>query len=165
VGAPEKTVSRARALRKAMSLPEVLLWRELKGKPCGMKFRRQMGIGDFVADFACAEVRLLIEVDGVVHDMGNRPERDELRTEQLKSMGWQVVRIPAQEVLKDVKQVAHSIVIHASGLKNPPRNGEVARRSRDGGVETSPASAAHAASNRPLRPFGAPPRSGEDFAE
>ena len=163
LGAPEKTVKLARKLRKAMSLPEVLLWRELKGKPLGMKFRRQFGMLDYVADFACVEVRLLIEVDGIAHDMGNRPERDERRTKELECRGWRVIRIPATEVLKDANAVAQSIVAYAQSLGNPPRNGEVAARRADGGVEAVPHAQRQKDSSRPLRPFGAPPRSGEDL--
>ena len=93
-----------------MSLPEVLLWRELKGKPLGVKFRRQFPILGFIADFACAEARLIIEIDGIVHDMGNRPERDVTRDAILTGKGWRVERIPAAEVLKEVKAVAEAIV-------------------------------------------------------
>ena len=93
-----------------MSLPEVLLWRELKGKPLGMKFRRQFPILGFVADFACVEARLIIEIDGIVHEMGNRPERDVTRDAILTGKGWRVERIPAADVLKEVKVVAGAIV-------------------------------------------------------
>lgn len=70
-----------------MSLPEVLLWRELKGQPLGVKFRRQFPVRGFIADFACLEVRLLVEIDGIAHDMGGRPERDERRDALLKADG------------------------------------------------------------------------------
>ncbi len=100
----------ARKLRSEMSLPEVLLWRELRGKPLGMKFRRQFPLLGFVADFACAEARLIIEIDGIVHDMGNRPERDVTRDAILTGKGWRVERIPAADVLKDVKVMAEAIV-------------------------------------------------------
>jgi very-short-patch-repair endonuclease len=93
-----------------MSLPEVLFWRELRGKPLGIKFRRQFPILGFVADFACAEARLIIEMDGIVHDMGTRPEQDIQRDAILTGKGWRVERIPAAEVLKDVKAAAEAIV-------------------------------------------------------
>ena len=163
VGADPKTIKLARKLRKEMSLPEVLLWRELKGKPLGMKFRNQFGLLGYVADFACVEVRLLIEVDGIAHDMGDRQQRDEQRSAELEFHGWQVIRIAAKDVLKDYREVAESIVTYAVSLKNPPRNGEVAPRSGDGGVDCSPQTQCMDESTRPLRPSGAPPRSGEDF--
>jgi very-short-patch-repair endonuclease len=115
-----------------MSLPEVLLWRELRGKPLGMKFRRQFPVAGYVADFACVEVRLLIEIDGKAHDMGDRPEHDIKRDAVLQYKGWHVERILASVVLADVNAAASPIVTLAASL-------------------------------RPLRPCGAPPRSGEDF--
>lgn len=124
VGGDPKTIQLARKLRKEMSLPEVLLWRELRGKPQGMKFRNQFAVLGFVADFACVEARLLIEVDGIAHDMGDRPERDAQRTRILERQGWRVVRIAAQDVLKDYQVVAQSIVMHALSLKGPPPFGE-----------------------------------------
>ena len=111
---PIKRIRRARAMRKDMSLPEVLLWRELKGQPLGMKFRRQFPVLTYYADFACLSARLLIEIDGIAHDMGNRPERDERRDTELTAAGWRVIRIPATEVLKDAKATAEAIVNLAS---------------------------------------------------
>ncbi|MFM5884042.1 MAG: endonuclease domain-containing protein [Novosphingobium sp.] len=123
----------ARKQRREMTLPEVLLWRELKGKPLGMKFRKQFPVKGYVADFACVGVRLLIEVDGIAHDMGENPERDVRRDAELTAAGWKVFRIPAKDVLADVAGCAGSIV-------------------------------AMAASFRPHRPDGAPPRPGEGFS-
>ena len=57
-------VTRARRLRKDMSLPEVLLWKHLKGAPEGIKFRRQHPSGELVLDFYCADARLAVEIDG-----------------------------------------------------------------------------------------------------
>ena len=93
-----------------MSLPEVLLWQLLRQRPLGVKFRRQHPIGSFVADFFCAEVNVVIEIDGIAHDMGSRPERDEIRDAWLVQCGKRVVRIPAIEVLSDVQAVAESLV-------------------------------------------------------
>ena len=72
-------LKRARKLRREMSLPEVLLWRLLRGKPMGVKFRKQHPVGEFSLDFYCAEKRLGIEIDGIAHDMGDNPERDIVR--------------------------------------------------------------------------------------
>ena len=91
-----------------MSLPEVLLWRELRGKQ--PKFRRQVPIAGYIADFACAEVRLIIEVDGFAHDTGDRPARDEKRTRILEGEVWCVMRIAAQRVLNDPVAAADAIL-------------------------------------------------------
>lgn len=74
-----RNVSRARQLRKELSLPEVLLWQHLKGAPGGVNFRKQHSIGDYFLDFFVAKQKLAIEIDGIAHDMGDRPARDEKR--------------------------------------------------------------------------------------
>ncbi|HSG34196.1 MAG TPA: DUF559 domain-containing protein, partial [Sphingomonadaceae bacterium] len=68
-----------------MSLPEVLLWQRLKGSPNGLKFRRQHDAGNYVLDFYCHSARLIVEVDGVSHEMGIRPEADARRDEYFQS--------------------------------------------------------------------------------
>ena len=115
---PIKQVKPARKLRAAMSLPEVLLWRELKGQPLGIKFRRQFPVRGYVADFAWFEVRLLIEIDGIAHDMGDRPERDERRDALLKADGWQIIRISANRVLAEPLQTADAIVSLTQRLRD-----------------------------------------------
>src|SRR3546814_18208556 len=62
----------ARRLRREMTLPEVLLWQRLKGRSQGFKFRKQHPVGIVVLDFYCAAKRTAIEIDGTVHDMGDR---------------------------------------------------------------------------------------------
>jgi very-short-patch-repair endonuclease len=101
-----------------MSLPEVLLWRILKQRPLGVKFRRQHPIGAFVADFYCDAANLVVEIDGIAHDMGDRPLRDESRDAWLRACGKQVIRIPAADVLANVDGVADSIVTFC--LDRPP---------------------------------------------
>ncbi len=103
-------VAQARKLRKEMSLPEVLLWRLLKGQPMGVKFRRQHPSSKIGMDFYCSDARLVIEVDGFAHGTGDRPERDEARDAWLRSQNLETVRIPASDVLKDATAVADAIV-------------------------------------------------------
>ena len=108
-----KSVHRARKLRKEMSLPEVLLWRLLRGQPQGVKFRRQHPSGELGIDFYCSDASLVIEIDGISHDMGDRPQRDIRRDAWLKSEGLDTVRIPAADILKDATAVADSILFMA----------------------------------------------------
>ena len=110
LNAPRQTVRRARKLRKEMSLPEVLLWRELKARPAGLKFRRQHPNNLIVCDFACMSERLIIEIDGESHNMGDRPTRDEKRDAWLSDNGYRVLRIPARHVLNDINSVIDGIV-------------------------------------------------------
>jgi len=107
---PARTVRRAKALRRALSLPEALLWRELKLAQGEVRFRKQHPAGEFVLDFFCARANLAIEIDGIAHDMGERPARDEQRDAWLRAHRIDTVRIPAAEVLRDPKSVAESVV-------------------------------------------------------
>jgi very-short-patch-repair endonuclease len=105
-----RNTARARQLRREMSLPEVLLWRLLRREPEGVKFRRQHSIGDYCLDFYVAKLKLAIEIDGMAHDMGDRPERDAERDAFLRNEGIEVVRIPAVDVLRSPEDVAEMLV-------------------------------------------------------
>ena len=131
---PRRTIANARRLRREMSLPEVLLWKELRKRPGGFKFRKQHPAGVYVLDFFCAEARLAIEVDGAAHDMGDRPERDIARDRWLGEKGVAVLRIVACDVLSDleacvrliVEETAVRVPLHPSAAPSgpPPRSGE-----------------------------------------
>ena len=104
---PRDTIKRARKLRSEMSLPEGLLWRELRKRPAGLKFRRQHPAGIYVLDFYCTMVRLAIEVDGFGHDSIRAATADEVRSHYLRSQHVATLRIPAQPVLEDL----HAVVV------------------------------------------------------
>jgi very-short-patch-repair endonuclease len=99
----------ARRLRRSMSLPEVLLWRELRKRPNGVQYRRQHPAGPYVLDFFCAPAKLAIEVDGEAHNRGDRPLRDEAHDKWLEAQGIRVVRVPANDVLKNLDGVLQFI--------------------------------------------------------
>ena len=103
---PREVVKRARKLRSEISLPETLLWRELRKRPEGLKFRRQHPAGIYVLDFFCAAARLAIEVDGFAHDSIRAAKSDESRSHYLRSQHIATLRVPASAVLKDVLTVA-----------------------------------------------------------
>jgi very-short-patch-repair endonuclease len=113
-----------------MSLPEVVLWRLLRQRPGGLKFRRQHPAGPYVADFYCHEARLILEIDGEGHNRGDRPARDIERDTWFEQRGFQVLRIAANEVLRDPDSVASSIAtlvappLHQPAAGLPPRSGE-----------------------------------------
>ena len=104
-----ETVLRARALRRDMTLPEGLLWQELRRRPGGFKFRRQPPIGRCVVDFYCPAVRLVVEVDGIGHEMGSNPERDARRDLWMSGQGLRVIRFSAVDVLRDLNSVVIAI--------------------------------------------------------
>ena len=125
-----RTVDEARRLRRDMSLPEVLLWQRLKGSPNGTAVRKQHAIDPYVVDFYCAAARLIIEVDGAVHVMGDRPQRDEVRERFLRTAGYRIVRIAAKDILRDADRVADGVLmlvappLHHASLVPLPVNGE-----------------------------------------
>lgn len=121
----------ARRLRREMSLPEVLLWNGLRRNGEGLRFRRQHPIGPYVVDFYHSAARLVIEIDGIAHDMGDRPARDEARQGYLEKNGYTVIRLPAADVLKNADDAADKIVRAVNPLHHqpaaggpPPRAGE-----------------------------------------
>jgi very-short-patch-repair endonuclease len=109
--APQKTIGTARHLRRKLSVPEARLWSRLRqrmpGKPI---FRRQHPIGPYVLDFYCAKAHLGIEIDGISHDMADRPQHDERREAWLKKHGVTVVRISAGDLTRNVDEAADAIV-------------------------------------------------------
>jgi very-short-patch-repair endonuclease len=113
------SLRRARDLRRKMTLPEVLLWQRLRKKSLGVKFRKQHPMGDFVVDFYCDQAKTVIEVDGIVHDMGDQPDFDERRDEELRRAGYRIVRIPAAEVLHDPTAMAEAIVVMCQAIPPP----------------------------------------------
>ena len=129
---PGTTIANARRLRRKMTLPEVVLWVELRRRPGGFKYRRQHPAGPYVLDFACLSVKLAIEVDGIAHAMGYSGYHDELRDEWLANQGFLTIRIAAKDVLADVGSVIEMIVdrcqqaqpLHRPSDGPPPRAGE-----------------------------------------
>lgn len=97
----------ARNLRKNMTLPEVILWNQLKTKKLGYDFHRQKPIDKYIVDFYCPELKLVIEVDGAVHL--EKGEEDILRQSKLSSLGLNVLRFKATDVLKNLPDVIDSI--------------------------------------------------------
>jgi very-short-patch-repair endonuclease len=103
-------VAKARALRRSPSPPESLLWQQLRGRPHGLKFRRQHPFGPFVVDFYCPAVKLVVEVDGESHNMGSRPALDANRDGWLREQGLHVIRFNASDVMKDVSSAVTAIL-------------------------------------------------------
>ena len=107
---PRDVVKRARKLRSEMSLPEGMLWQELRKRPGGFKFRRQHPSGIYVLDFFCAKLRLAVEVDGLGHDSGRATKADAARSHFLRSQCVATTRIPARAIMKDLPAVVTRLV-------------------------------------------------------
>ena len=91
---PDEHLDFTRRLRRNLSTAETILWRALRGRAIGAKFRRQVPVGPYVADFACVAVRLIVELDGPSHDTLERQVGDKLRDAWFAEHGWRVVRVP-----------------------------------------------------------------------
>lgn len=91
------SVPKARQLRKSLSLPEILLWQELRRKAFRYRFRRQHRIDPYVLDFYCAKISLCVEVDSSWHD--GRAEQDRRRDVFLGGLGVSILRVSAKDVL------------------------------------------------------------------
>jgi very-short-patch-repair endonuclease len=99
-----------------MTPTERVLWQRLRNRQLsGLKFRRQHPLGPFIADFYCAAHRLVVEIDGDIHDL--QPERDAARTEQFEKYGYRVIRFRNEQVLNDIESVLAAI--QAACLPSP----------------------------------------------
>ena len=107
-------VRQSRRLRCEMTLPEILLWQELRKRPGGLKFRRQRPTGEKLSlDFYCSDARLAIEVDSEAHGRGDRVVRDAKRYHWLRFTGISTLRIPATEVLRNLEGVVDYVLATA----------------------------------------------------
>ena len=98
-----------------MTLPEVLLWQQLRARPHGLKFRRQHPAGPYVLDFYCEEARLCIEVDGEAHAFSSVAAKDGHRDEWLSDAGIRTLRIAATDVLRNLDGVLQLILLECRG--------------------------------------------------
>jgi very-short-patch-repair endonuclease len=116
-----KISKRARALRKEMTEPEIMLWSRLKGRGRGQPiFRRQFAYESLIFDFYCPAAKLVVEVDGATHWEEEKQARDYARDMWLKSQGIIVMRIPAGWVYRDLGGVADAVILRALELIGRP---------------------------------------------
>ena len=142
LGGPRKTVIKARALRRTMTAPEVVLWVRLRARPGGYKFRRQNPAGPYILDFFCSDARMAVEIDGIAHDMGGQPNADRQRDRWLQEQGLAVLRISAGDVTRAPDAVVEQIVArciergiphhHQAALGGPPVTGRLVPRTKLG---------------------------------
>jgi very-short-patch-repair endonuclease len=112
-----KVFSNAKELRNRMTETEARLWDALRNRRLnGIKFRRQHPIGNFIADFYCHEARLIIEVDGEIHNDESMKGYDDGRTYELKEFDITVIRFSNQEILNSLDMVLHLINLKVQQL-------------------------------------------------
>jgi len=103
----------ARQLRRDMTPAEIVLWKYLRHKGSGFRFRRQHPIGPYVMDFYCYELNLCIELDGDVHEVPMADTHDEIRTEYLNQQGITVLRFSNETVYRNVDAILMCITKYA----------------------------------------------------
>ncbi len=100
----------AREMRRKATPAEALAWELFRGRRfLGLKFRRQHQIGSYVVDFYCHEKRLIVELDGPVHDGPKRRPIDAKRDAYLKSMGLKILRLKNERLLDDTNEALNEI--------------------------------------------------------
>jgi very-short-patch-repair endonuclease len=108
---------RAKSLRKAGNLPEVLFWLQVKNKQFkGYDFDRQKIVGNYIVDFYCGNCNVVVEIDGSSHD--NKQEYDAIRDSYLQAQGLTVIHIPVVDVLKNMYGVMKMLHDHPA-LQHP----------------------------------------------
>lgn len=117
-----KTNPHARRLRRDSTDAEQRLWRHLRNRNLGgFKFRRQVTIGPYIADFACVEAKLIVEADGGQHTN----ERDERRTAYLEALEWKLLRLWNNDILQKTEAVLEMILATCvESAPHLPRAGE-----------------------------------------
>ena len=118
---------------------EDLLWQILRGKKLdSYKFRRQHIIGSYIADFVCISQKLIIEVDGLIHQIPENKVNDAERTIELNRLGFEVMRVTNDQVINDTDNVLNSILSRLTEKnlknlesKNPPLEGREAQKQID----------------------------------
>jgi len=107
----------ARELRKKMTLSEKLIWEKIRNRQVlNKKFLRQKIIGRFIADFYCDEIKLIVEIDGDVHEI--EQERDLSRDSWLSDNGYNIVRFKNSEIEKGIDQVLEQLIIVINKIEN-----------------------------------------------
>ena len=116
--------------RKTPTDAETLLWQCIRDRQLGLKFRRQHAIGDYIADFICLEISLIIEVDGEYHNSEEQQEKDTIRTKYLNEQGFYVLRFTNNEVINQTEWVLKRIIASPPALSF--REGAAANNSLKG---------------------------------
>ncbi|OIR12201.1 hypothetical protein GALL_64530 [mine drainage metagenome] len=108
-GALNVLYQRARELRNNSTVAEDILWGYLKTKPHGYKFRRQHPYAIYILDFYCHSLKLVIEVDGNIHNEIEVKNNDEIRQKHLEQDMLHVIRFTNEEILNDLALVIKKI--------------------------------------------------------
>jgi len=116
---PPEHWKRAQELRGEATKAECVVWNAIRGGRLGVKFRRQHPFGPFFLDFYASEIRLVVELDGGIHELADVKERDAAREEYLRGRQRVIVRFTNREVLESLDEVIEKLRGRIEGLKTP----------------------------------------------
>ncbi|WP_339608994.1 endonuclease domain-containing protein [Roseivirga seohaensis] len=108
----------AKRLRNEMTKAEASLWKYIlsKRQVYGQQFRRQRPIDNYIVDFVCLPLNLIIEVDGITHTYEEVTENDKIRQLKLESLGFKIIRFTDEEVLTSISSVYRNIAYEVEVL-------------------------------------------------
>lgn len=125
-GASAKHFEFSRELRQRQTEAEIVMWECLRNRKLGLKFRRQHPILNYIADFYCHEILLIIEIDGEIHDTKEHKEYDENRDLIFKENNIITLRFTNEDVRHRLKEVLDEIRTYIKNYKSksPSPQGE-----------------------------------------
>ncbi|MFY0684691.1 MAG: DUF559 domain-containing protein [Balneola sp.] len=106
---PRLTLEQRRELRRNQTKAEEILWKEIRARKLGIKFRRQYGIGPYILDFYAPSIKLAIEVDGGIHLKKEVEIKDRNRDAFLNKNEIHVLRVKNEEIEKELEKVLSKI--------------------------------------------------------
>lgn len=113
LGASKELRKTATEFRKEMTEAEAIFWNRVRNRNlCGKKFRREHPLFKFIVDFYCPEKKLVVEIDGKIHDF--QKEYDERRTYELEKFGIKVLRFANEDILNNIENVLEEVKKHLS---------------------------------------------------
>jgi len=124
----KRSEENAKALRKQLTSAEKLFWKIVRNRNLsGLKFRRQHPIGPFIADFYCHALKLVVEIDGDIHDLEDVRQYDTQRKNYLKELGIKVLRFKNEDVFANahlIEVAISDLMVYPDLIPNPSPTGE-----------------------------------------
>ncbi|HVV53730.1 MAG TPA: imidazole glycerol phosphate synthase subunit HisF [Mucilaginibacter sp.] len=109
LGADPLIFQNAKSLRYNMTLAETVLWGHLNGNQLGVRFRRQHPLGIYIADFYCHKHKLIIELDGSIHNLPEVTANDIERQRNLEADGFRILRFKNEQIFSQLEEVVETI--------------------------------------------------------
>ena len=105
----KSTKIKRRDLRNNLTIAEKKFWKHIRNDALNVRFRRQYGIGEYIADFYCPKLKLVIEIDGAGHFTDEGKEYDLVRTDYMNAIGIKVVRYTNNDIMENISGVLSNL--------------------------------------------------------